>query len=179
MQTRWYGISLQNAVVAMLVKCALNSKEIIDSVTSKAPPHHNTTSSMLHGRNRTCGDHQLIYSASHKDLSDQRTDFNRFTVHCSCFLTQASLFLLLESLSRGFFAAIRPRRPDSLSLIWTVDVEMCLLLELWGAVNSIELILCSRGNSGSSFPVVVLMRVSFIIETFKVLNVPDWLTFMS
>ena len=53
-----------------------------------------------------------------------------------------------------------------------VDVEMCLLLELceafiWaaicGAFNSNELILCSRGNSGSSFPVMVLMRASFII----------------
>ena len=26
MKTRWNGVSLQNAVVAMLVKCALNSK---------------------------------------------------------------------------------------------------------------------------------------------------------
>ena len=31
------------------------------------------------------------------------------------------------------------------------------------AGNSNELILCCRGNSGSSFPVVVLMRASFII----------------
>ena len=54
----------------------------------------------------------------------------------------------------------------------SVDVEMCLLLELcgafiWavigGAVNSNELTLCSRGNSGSSFPVAVLLRSSFII----------------
>ena len=36
-QTRWDDASLQNAVVAMLVKCALNSK-INQSVTSKAPP---------------------------------------------------------------------------------------------------------------------------------------------
>ena len=51
----------------------------------------------------------------------------------------------------------------------TVDVEMCLLLELceafvwaaiWGEFNSNELIPCSRGNSGSSFPVAVLMRDS-------------------
>jgi hypothetical protein len=44
-----------------------------------------------------------------------------------------------------------------------------------------ELVLCSRGNSGSSFPVVVLMRASFIIaldgfttaleETSKVLEI--------
>ena len=54
----------------------------------------------------------------------------------------------------------------------TVDVEMCLLLELceaiiWATIsevgNSNELILCSRGNSGSSFPVAVLMRASLII----------------
>jgi hypothetical protein len=47
----------------------------------------------------------------------------------------------------------------------------CVLLELceafiwaaiWGAVNSNELILCNRGNSGSSFPVAVLMRARFI-----------------
>ena len=54
---------------------------------------------------------------------------------------------------------------------------------IWAAISetgsSNELILCSRGNSGSSFPVAVFMRVSFIIaldgfataleETFKVL----------
>ena len=53
-----------------------------------------------------------------------------------------------------------------LHAISEVDVEMCLLLELceafiWaavlGVVNSKELVLCSRGNSGSSFPVAVLM----------------------
>ena len=51
-------------------------------------------------------------------------------------------------------------------------VVMGLLLELceafiWAAiseaVNSNELILCIRGNSGSSFLVAVLMRASFII----------------
>ena len=49
---------------------------------------------------------------------------------------------------------------------------MCLLLELcetfiWAAIseagNSNELIICSRGNSGFSFPVAVLMRASFNI----------------
>ena len=48
----------------------------------------------------------------------------------------------------------------------------CVLPELceafiWAAIseagNSNERILCSRGNSGSSIPVVVLMRASFII----------------
>ena len=59
------------------------------------------------------------------------------------------------------FAAIRPSRPDSRSLLWTADVEMCLLLELCEAFNWAA-ILCSRGNSGSSFPVAVLKRASFI-----------------
>ena len=49
---------------------------------------------------------------------------------------------------------------------------MCLLLEIceafiWASIsesgNSNELILCSRGNSGFSFPLAVLMRASFII----------------
>ena len=50
---------------------------------------------------------------------------------------------------------------------------MCLLLELceafiWAAIseagNSNEPNLHSRGNSGSSIPVAVLMKASFIIE---------------
>ena len=58
-------MSLQNAVVAMLVKCALNSKWI--SVTSKVLPHHNTSSSMLYGGKYTCRDHPFTHTASHKD----------------------------------------------------------------------------------------------------------------
>ena len=65
---------------------------------------------------------------------------------------------------------------DHEGLIHTVSSEQlmlrCVLLELcafiWvailGAINSNELILCSRGNSGSSIPVAVLMRARFIIE---------------
>ena len=133
------------------------------------------------------------------DPSDQRTDFHRSNVHFLCFLAQASVFFLLMSFSSGFFAAIWPWRPDSHSLLWTVDVEMCLLLELceayiwaeiWGAVNSNERILCSRDNSESSFPLAILMRASFIIaldgfcdctwRNFQCSwNFPDWLTFRS
>ena len=61
--------------------------------------------------------------------SSESTDFHWSNVHCSCFLAQASLFFLLVSFSRDFFAAIRPWRPDSHNLLWTVDVEICLLLE--------------------------------------------------
>ena len=65
---------------------------------------------------------------------------------------------------------------DHEGLIHTVSSEQlmlrCLLLELseafiWAAISqagsSNELIFCSRGNAGSTIPVVVLMRASFII----------------
>ena len=105
---------------------------------------------------------------SNLDSSEQKTDFHRSNVHCLCFLAQAIILFLLVLFSGGFFAEIWPWSPDSCSLLWTVDVEMCRLLELyeafiwpeiWGAVNSNELILCSRGN----FPLAVLIRASFII----------------
>ena len=56
-----------------------------------------------------------------------------------------------------------------IQVVSVVDVEMCLLLELceafiWVVIskagNANVLILCRRGNSGSSFPVMVLLRVS-------------------
>jgi hypothetical protein len=42
----------------------------------------------------------------------------------------SQVFFLLMSFSRGLFSAIRPWRPDSHSLLWTVNVEMCLLIGL-------------------------------------------------
>ena len=78
---------------------------------------------------------------------------------------QVSL-LLLVSFSRGFFAAIRPRRPDSCSLLWTVDVEMRLLLELceaftwvaiWGAVNWQFLRLATLINLSSAVEVTLVL----------------------
>ena len=39
---------------------------------------------------------------SNLDSSDQRIDLHRSNVHCSSFLAQASLFLLLVSFSSGF-----------------------------------------------------------------------------
>ena len=135
---------------------------------------------------------------SNLDSSAQRTDFHRCNVHCSCFLAQSSLFLLLVS-----FNSVSLQQFDHEDLIHTVSSKQlmlrCLLLELneafiWSAIsedgNSNELILCSRGNSRSSFPVMVLMWASFIITlcgfsdcTWRngqnSWNVPDWLTFMS
>ena len=91
----------------------------------KAPQHHHTSSSMLHGGNHTCRDHPFTYSASHEDMAvwtknlkfglvkPKRTDFHQSNVHCSGFLVQASLFFLMVSFSNGFFAAIRPWRQFS------------------------------------------------------------------
>ena len=53
----------------MLVKCALDSKRITDSVTSKASPYHNTSSSMLYSGKNTCWDHPFTHTASHKDTA--------------------------------------------------------------------------------------------------------------
>ena len=77
--------------------------------------------------------------------------------------------------------------PEGLILLWTVDVEMFLLLELCKAFiyaaiceagNSNELILCSRGNSGSSFPVAVLIRASCIVALESFCNC-TWRNFKS
>ena len=147
---------------------------------------------MLHGGNHTCGgdakmpqSHPFTYSASHKVggwNQKSQIGLHRSNVQCLCFLAQASLFLILVSFSSGFFAEIGPW-PDSYSLLWTVDVEMCLLFELceaflwaviWGAVNSNEHILYSRGNYGSSFPVVVLkvmMHCCFSLLIWAVLDI--------
>jgi hypothetical protein len=129
---------------------------------------------MLYGGKYTCGDHPFTHTASHKDsvrnkkspilTPDQRTNFHLSNVHCSCFLV-----LLFVSCSSIFFAAIWPWRPDSHCLLWTVDVEMCLTWTLWSIYlgcnfwGSNELILYSRGNSGSSIPVAVLMIAHCII----------------
>ena len=63
MQTRWDGVSLQNAVAAMLVKSALNKSLTVSPAkhphTIKPPPPCFTVG--------TCGDHLFTFSASHKD----------------------------------------------------------------------------------------------------------------
>ena len=124
---------------------------------------------------------------------DQRTTFDQSNVHCLCFLAQSSLFLLLVSFSSGFFVAIYTVSSEQLMLrcVCYMNSVKCFS---WAAIseagNSNELILCSRGHSGSSFPVAVLMRDSFIITlngfwdcTWRNFqsswNVPHWLTFMS
>ena len=56
----------------------------------------------------------------------QRTHFLWSNAHCSCFLAQASLFLLLVSFSSGFFAEIFPWRSASHIILWTVGCLRCV-----------------------------------------------------
>jgi hypothetical protein len=72
-----WGIAAES-VVAMLVKCALNSKYF---VTSKAPSH-NHNSSMLYGGKYKCGDHPFTHTACHNDMA-VRTKYLQFVLHIS------------------------------------------------------------------------------------------------
>ena len=68
MQTRWDGVLLQNAVVPMLVKCALNSKYITDSVTSKkknTPSHFLLHASRREPHMRRSSVHLIYVSQRH------------------------------------------------------------------------------------------------------------------
>ena len=82
----------RNAVVAMLVKCALNSK------STPSPSHLLLHASRWEPHMRRSSVHLLC-------VSQIWTNFHQSNVHYACFLAQASLFFLLVSFRGGFFAA--------------------------------------------------------------------------
>jgi hypothetical protein len=87
------------------------------------------------------------------------------------FLGPSKSFILV-SFSSGFFAAIWPWMPDSseqLMLRWVcyLNSEAFLFGLQFEAVNSNWLILCCRGNSGSSFPMMLMLRCVCYLNSVK------------
>ena len=130
MQTRWDGVSQQNAVADMLFKCILNKSQTVSPEkhpqTITPPPCFmvgTTHAALIRSPTlRLTKTRWLEANISNLDSSAQRTDFYQSKVDYWCFLAQARRFFLLVSFSSGVFAAIWPWRPDSRSLLWTVDV---------------------------------------------------------
>jgi hypothetical protein len=115
---------------------------------------------------------------------------------CLCFLAQASLFFLLMSFSSVFCAAIWPWRPNSHSLLWTVDVEMCLLFKnrflknleeqrgLWSNTNigththalyihvGLVLLICGNGGVGAWGHTVCCEICECIVMFLKLYKLP-------
>ena len=162
--------------------------------------HHHTITplcTLLYGGKYTCGDHPFTYSASLKDtkVGTKNLQFGLQTkgqistgLMSIARVSWPKQFFLLMSISIGFLAmkAGFMQSPLNSWCVCYLNSEAFIWAAISEAGNSNELILCSRGNSGSYFPVAVLTRANFIIaqlvfataleETFKVLEMfhIDW-----
>ena len=150
---------------------------------AKHPSHHHTSSSMLHSGNNTCGDHLFTYSVSHKDMAVGTKNVKFGVIRPKARFPRAYCPLPVswpKQVSSYYWCplvVVSLQQFDHEGLIHAVFSGQLMLRcvsylnsvkHLFGLQSEVQLTLrnlhlCSRGNSESSFPVVVLMRASFII----------------
>lgn len=98
------------AVVAMLVQWAFHLSMNPQRGISKAPPHHHTSTSMLHGGKQACRNRLFIFSALHEDTPGGTTHLkgglikpkHRLPLVQWVFSAQTNLSCLLLFLAVGF-----------------------------------------------------------------------------
>ena len=151
--------------------------QIINFVTSKTSPDHNTAPSMFHSGNDTCRTHAFTFAASHKHSAVWAKYFKfrlvcpqhwfplfRCPVFCVFWPVQVfSSYLLV--LGVVFLVAILPFKPASRRRLWTVDVETSELLVVFSSA-------CNSGAVSRRFRRLV-MQINLSSDLDVTLGLPD------